>query len=350
MLRERGAERVVAFDISPPPAGAFDDDPGIEVVQGDLTSPQAVSDAMKDIDCCFHIAALVGPFHEESAYERVNVEGSLNVLRACRDHRVPKLVMSSSPSTRFPYPDPNVRGLTEDELEAKNGGGYSPTFHATYAQTKAKAERAVLDACSDELMTIAVAPHQVYGPRDPLFLPSILDAARSGKLRVFGSGGNRISFTHVDNYCHGLILGAEALYEGSPALGKFYITTDGEPQLLWDALERAIVGVGLPSIKRRMALPGPLMLGVAHVVVTLAKGVALATGEPFPLVMRRFKLMPFTVRMLLIDRWFDISRARRDLEYTPLYTFDEGWEQTIAWFRQRERSPGEASPTVAAAS
>lgn len=41
----------------------------------------------------------------------------------------------------------------------------------------------------------------------------------SGKLRIFGEGENRISFCHVDNYCHGLLCGYEALYPGSPALG-----------------------------------------------------------------------------------------------------------------------------------
>lgn len=53
-----------------------------------------------------------------------------------------------------------------------------------------------------------------------LMLPSLLQTAGSGKLRVFGNGENIISFCHVDNYCHGLILGAKALYPGSPALGE----------------------------------------------------------------------------------------------------------------------------------
>jgi len=68
---------------------------------------------------------------------------------------------------------------------------------------------------SGDLLTIAVAPHQVYGPRDGLFLPSLLQTAATGKLRIFGSGDNLISFCHVDNYCHGLILGGEALYPGN---------------------------------------------------------------------------------------------------------------------------------------
>ncbi len=44
---------------------------------------------------------------------------------------------------------------------------------------------------------------------------------------MFGKGTNRISYTHVDNYAHGLILGEQALYPGSPALGGFYIVADG---------------------------------------------------------------------------------------------------------------------------
>jgi hypothetical protein len=42
---------------------------------------------------------------------------------------------------------------------------------------------------------------------------------------VFGSGNNQISFCHVDNYCHGLMLGAAALYPGSPALGENLLST-----------------------------------------------------------------------------------------------------------------------------
>jgi len=336
MLVERGAERVVAFDLKPRPADALDH-PAVHYVQGDISNAADVLAACAGVECCFHLAALVGPYHEERDYERINYGGTLHVLEACRAHGIRKLVMSSSPSTRFPYPDPNVRGLSEDDLEAINGGTYSPQFHASYARTKAMGERAVLAACDETLLTIAVAPHQVYGPRDPLFLAAILEAARSGKLRVFGNGKNLISFTHVDNYCHGLILGAEALYPGSGALGRFYIVTDGDPQRLWDALEHAITAMGLPSIKARRALPTWLMLGAAQLTMGLGHLVALASGRPYPHVMRQLKLSTFSVRMLTIDRWFDIQRARRDLEYTPLFSFERGWAETIAWFR--EHSP-----------
>lgn len=51
------------------------------------------------------------------------------------------------------------------------------------------------------------------GHRDTLFMPSLLEAAGKGQLRVFGNGRNKVSFTYLDNYCHGLILGYDALYK-----------------------------------------------------------------------------------------------------------------------------------------
>lgn len=44
-------------------------------------------------------------------------------------------------------------------------------------------------------------------------MPNLLEAAGKGQLRVFGNGKNKVSFTYLDNYCHGLILGYDALYK-----------------------------------------------------------------------------------------------------------------------------------------
>jgi nucleoside-diphosphate-sugar epimerase len=175
-----------------------------------------------------------------------------------------------------------------------NKGEYAPRFVQTYAEFKAKGEKAVREACSEKLMTIAVAPHQVYGPRDSLFLPQLLGAASEGKLRVFGKGDNQISVTHVDNYCHGLILGAEvgscsgvfgltellqALYPGSPALAKFYIVTDGPPVQFWRFLDEAVVGMELPSLFSKTFLPTRLMLFVGWLSENLGKVISFVTGN-----------------------------------------------------------------------
>ena len=336
MLVERGCESVVSFDISPEPRGCLRR-PEIKYLRGDLTKYEDIKNACVGAECVFHIAALVGPYHPLEAYYKVNYEGTLNVLNACKELGIKKIVMSSSPSTRFPYPDPNVNGFTEDQLKTINGGDYAPVFLQPYAETKAMGEKVILDACGrneGDLLTIAVAPHQVYGPRDSLFLPSLLETAASGKLRIFGTGYNKISFCHVDNYCHGLILGAEALYPGSPALGKYYVVTDGPPQLFWKVLDVAVVAMGFRSLWSKMHLPAWFIVPLAYVVMYFGIVFSWITGIPKHVVNFKLKLNPFAVRMLLINRYFDISAAKRDLHYEPVISFEDGWSQTITWFKE----------------
>ena len=281
--------------------------------QGDLTDLEDVKKACKGADCVWHIGALVGPYHPYEMYEKVNYHGTLNVVEACKLLKIRKLIYSSSPGTRFDGSD--IEGLTEEELN------FPDTYLQSYAETKAMGERAALAACDgDSLLVTAIAPHQVYGPRDQLFLANFLKAGK--KLRVFGKGRNKISTCYVDNYCHGLILGEPALFPGSPALGKFYIITDGEPVFFWDMIDHALTECGLTSIKKRFALPYWFILGLSYL--------SLALGA---LVGRKFRLNPFAVKMMTIHRWFNIDAARNDLGYEPLVPFEEAFAKTIAWYK-----------------
>lgn len=331
MLLERGAKLVICFDLAEPRGTlaerfqAVQDATGGKLIichgaDGDLTSDKSVENAFKkagdaQIDCVYHIAALVGPFHDRDKYYAVNYYGTLRIIEYCRKYNVPKLVYSSSPSTRFTGQD--VTGQTEDELPIPN------KWLAMYAEAKAKGEIAVSEACCDELRTISVAPHQVYGPYDNLFLPNLLETAGNGRLRIFGSGRSIISVCFVDNYAHGLMCGADAISEkDSPALGKFYIVTDGEPQKFWVMINTAIVSMGFVDLNTKFHLPVWLLYAVAYVADVIGY-----------LIGKKFKLNPFNVRMLTIHRYFSIENAKRDLKYEPVKKFSEAWPMTIEWFR-----------------
>lgn len=326
-MAERGAKRVVAFDISPRPAKALAH-PAIEWVTGDLTKYDDVEKAIRGADCVYHIGGLVGPYFPAEAYKAVNYNGTVNVVDACRALGVRKIVMSSSPSTRFD--GSSFTRIVGEELPIRPPG----EFLAPYAETKAMGEVHCLKACDgDRLLTIAVSPHQVYGPRDNLFLPSFL---KNGKrLRIFGSGENEISMVYVDNYCHGLMLGEQALYPGSPALGKFYVITDGAYLKIWHVLDTAVTSFGFPSIRDKIRVPTWVMMSAAGSIVMLGKLLKLLPSMREYVTKGRgvFKLNPFAVKMMVIDRSFDISAARKDLKYEPLYSFEEGWARTLQWYK-----------------
>jgi len=326
MLVQRGARGVVSFDIRDPDPNpeleflSTDEKKKVTYIKGDLTKPDDVMKACEGADCVWHIAALVGPFYPHDLYVKVNYEGTLNVINACKAHGVKRLIGSSSPSTRFDGND--IDGLREDQMSIRPAG----KFLQQYAETKAMGEVALREASSDSFFTVAIAPHQVYGPRDSLFLPNLMYASQTGKLRVFGSGNNYVSFTHVDNYCHGLIIAADKLKKGSPILGKFYIVTDGGKVKLWDALDDASVALGHTSLMSKMKLPFSLLMFIA----TFLQAIGSLTGM-------KFRITPFTVKMLTIHRWFDISNAEKDLDYKPLITFEQGWKETLTWFKDHEQ-------------
>lgn len=52
------------------------------------------------------------------------------------------------------------------------------------------------------------------------------------------------------------------------------------------------------------------------------------------MVMRKLQFNTFAVKMLVINRYFKIDAARRDLGYEPLVQFRQGWDETLVWFKE----------------
>jgi nucleoside-diphosphate-sugar epimerase len=263
----------------------------------------------------YHIAALVGPFFDRQMYFDVNLEGTKRIVACCRKFNVPKLVYSSSPGTRFTGAD--IMGRTEDELPAPK------KFLAYYAETKYLGEIEVKQACCDQLLTIAVAPHQIYGPHDNLFLMKFMETAGNGRLRIFGPGGWKISMCYVDNYAHGLMCGADALYPESPALAKFFIITDDEVVDLWNTISDAAVYMGFEDLHCKVHLP----IWFLYLIATFANILGLILNK-------KFKLNYFSLRMMTMHRYFDISAAKTYLKYVPVRPFEEAWPSTLEWFKE----------------
>lgn len=322
---QNGATSVVSFDIREPLTSVYPDmnflteeqESKVKYVLGDIADSQVVSSALSaEMECVFHIAAAVGPFIPQPIFQKVNVQGTQNVIDACKAHGIPHLVAASTPSIFF---DGNhISGQKPKQLRIVKPG----QFLAKYAETKAVAEKIVREANNPPLLkTINIAPHQVYGPRDTLFMPNFI--CNKDSLRIMGDGKNRVSMCHVDNYCHGLILGLEGMKENrEEILGNFYLITDGQPIYLWKVLDELVVSAGGASLYSKSRVPSWLLYGIAYI----CQAVGWVVGK-------KFRLNPFNVTMMTIDRFFNIEDSTKDLKYKPVKKFEQGWMETLDWFK-----------------
>ena len=154
LLLEKGAKNKVSiFDLREPKQvakGVF------QVITGDITQYDSVAKALKGVDVVIHTAS---PIHGLSAeiYHKVNVEGTLNIIKACIQERVKKLVYTSSAGVVY-----NGQDLfCVDESEP-----YCEVHMDAYNETKAMAEELVLEANGKgSLLTCAIRPSGIFGPR-----------------------------------------------------------------------------------------------------------------------------------------------------------------------------------------
>ena len=96
-LVERG-DRVISFSRRFYPELAA---MGVEQIQGDISDATAVEQACREVDLVFHVAAKPGVWGDYVTYYQTNVIGTQNVIAACKQHNVLRLVYTSSPSVVF---------------------------------------------------------------------------------------------------------------------------------------------------------------------------------------------------------------------------------------------------------
>jgi len=277
---------------------------GVRTVQGDITDASLLTTVLKDKDVVFHTAARVGFWGKYEDFHRVNVQGTMNILAACRRNGVKYLVHTSSPSVIFDGKD--MEGVDESVPYSKDPG-------SNYSRTKQEAEKLVLRSSSENLRTIALRPHLIWGPGDQQLVPRLMDAARKGRLKVIGDRTKKVDTVYIDNAVRAHILAFKALRENDEACGRPFFITNGEPMGTWDLIDRFLELDGIHPVKGRVPLWAALAgAGALETVHWLLR----KKGEPM--------LTRFLVKELSTSHWFDIGAAKRELGYVPKISIDEG--------------------------
>jgi nucleoside-diphosphate-sugar epimerase len=277
----------------------------VEIFRGDIRDAAAVSDACRGIETVFHVAAIPGVWGPWRRFYETNTLGTQNVLQACRMQGVHKLVYTSSPSVVFDG---------RSHLNADESLPYANSWLCHYPPTKALAEQAVLAANrADGLLTVALRPHLIWGPRDNHLIPRLVARAKSGRLRRVGDGRNLISMSYVENAAAAHLFAADALREGSPICGRAYFINEREPVNLWTWINELLERAGLSPVQKSISESTARRVGTACEALWW---LLRLPGEP--------PMTRFLAAQLSQSHTYSIRAAERDFGYRPLVTVEDG--------------------------
>ena len=252
---------------------------------------QRLHRAVEGCDIVFHVAAKAGVWGPYDEFYRANVLGTRNVIDACRQHGIRRLVYTSSPSVVFDGTD--MEGVDESVP-------YPEHFEAFYPQTKAEAEQLVLQANDDTLATVALRPHLIWGPEDNHLVPRILERGARGALRRIGTRECLVDTIYIDNAATAHLQAADRLEIGSVVAGKVYFLSQGEPLPVWEVVNRILDAGGLPPVSRTIS---PGLAYAAGAVLEKIYTLLRLKGEP--------RMTRFVARELSTAHWFDLGAARQ---------------------------------------
>ncbi|HEX3000924.1 MAG TPA: SDR family NAD(P)-dependent oxidoreductase [Methanoregula sp.] len=260
----------------------------LTVLAGDVTDSLFVKKAVADKEYVFHLAALIGipySYVAPESYVNTNIKGTLNVMQACIDYEVTRVVHTSTSETYG-----TAISTPIDEKHPLQG-------QSPYSASKIGADKiAESFYCSFELPVTTIRPFNTFGPRQSTraVIPTIITQALTGDVVKLGSLTPVRDLTFVADTVNGFI----KLAESKKTMGKTVNTGSGRGVTIGELAEIIIRQVN-PKAK----------------IVCEEKRVRPGKSE---------------VMELLCDNRLALELAG----WKPEYTLEEGLAETIAWMKE----------------
>lgn len=274
---------------------------GAKIVRGDITQPSTL-DAMAGHDAVFHLAAWYAlGVSDRALMERINVEGTRNVLDAVARHSIPRLVYCSTVAALGREP-----GGISDETKQHSG-----VFGSVYEETKHRAHSLV---AGSGLPFVIVMPGATYGVGDHSMVGVLLRLYAKRILVLCPFQDTGLSWVHVEDVAAGMV---RAFASGVP--GESYVL-GGDNETIGGMFRRIAPLVGIRA-------PGTMPDGLVRAAVPLSPLVARALGQ-------QPGLLKDGLASLNGSWMFSSKRAEGDLGYS-FRSIEEGVAPTVKALRTK---------------
>lgn len=273
---------------------------GAQAVCGSLDDVASLTRAAEGCSIVIHVAAHFKLWGDPAEFERSNVAGTANLLRAAKTASVKRFVQLGAAAV--------VMGDMEPMLRVNESLPRHERSWAPYSASKARSEALVLDANQNgKFETIVMRPPMIWGAGMPT-LDHMVETVKAGQFRWVGDGSQPMSTAHVDNVCHALELAVE-----KGRAGNAYFISDGSDSTLKSVISGLLLTRAIEPPRASAPLP------VAWLMATVMEWIWRTfsrPGEP-PITRQMLRLIgkPFTV---------DIDKAQRELGYRPEVSREQG--------------------------
>lgn len=275
----------------------------IERVTLDVRDKDALVEALRGVECVFHLAAVNGTenfYTQPQLVLDVGVRGALAVSEACIEAGVPDLVVASSAEV---YQTPRVVP-TDETIEMVIPDSLNPRY--SYGGSKLISELIAFNYCRDKLHKVQVfRPHNIYGPDMgwkhvvPQLIEKIVAAGDGGSITLQGDGSETRAFCYVSDVVDGIV----RMWRDGESMNVYHIGSMEEVAI------RDLARITAEALGTR---------------VELIAGPAAAGATP--------------------RRCPDIGKMQA-IGYAPSVSLVQGIERTVAWYRENP-APTDSNPLL----
>lgn len=271
----------------------FEKETNFELIEGDVRDLHICQTACKDIDFVLHQAALGSvprSIAEPINSNANNVDGTLNMLVAAKDSKVKRFVSASSSSVYGNNPKISADMPRNEEMRENPLSPYAITKFAMELYAKRFYSIYGLETIVLRYFNVfgkRQNPHSQYAAVIPIFAKKLMN---NEQVTIFGDGEQSRDFSFVENVIHANLLACQA---SSNAAGKVFNIACGERITLNNVYNK------VAELLKKDLKP-------------------IYTGD-----------RPGDIKHSLAD----ISKAKTLLGYQPIYSFYEGIEKTILWYK-----------------
>lgn len=281
----------------------------ISYAYGDVRDYASLKEAFEGADMVFHLAGIIeiGSGNKRLTYE-VNVNGTKNVVKACKECQVKRLVYTSS-----------VHAIQESKGKGKEiheTNEYDPRLvKGVYAKTKAEATAFVLASPTDTFEVVVVQPSGVIGPYEYVTsnLGQLIQDCSNKGIGACVSGG--YNFVDVRDVADGIIRAAQKGRSGETYILAGHIVTVRQ---LMDQIEK-ITSVKAPKFM---------------IARWFAYGTGFLSEVYYKLLRQKPLFTSYAIYTLGTNDNFSIEKAKTELGY-QVRDFEETLKDTIDWFREQ---------------